>query len=112
MISYLKNKTHVNRIMSEEDSNVDCFYLAQNHFKHPRQTIRKNANFICLFPQELKNLNHIFEDHVGSDITDEECRQLCKVAWEKLNVFVIIDLSSKTHNGRYESGLGEFYTPN
>jgi len=34
-------------------SNVDCFYLAQNYFKLPRQTIRENANFICLFPQDL-----------------------------------------------------------
>ena len=45
-------------------SNVDCFYLAQNYFKLPRQTIRENANFICLFPRDLKNLNHIFGDHV------------------------------------------------
>ena len=27
-------------------SNVDCFYLAHNYFKVPRQTIRE----ICLFP--------------------------------------------------------------
>ena len=25
-------------------SNVDCFYLSQNYFKLPRQTIRENAN--------------------------------------------------------------------
>ena len=31
-------------------SNVDCFSLAQNYFKLPRQTIRENANIICLFP--------------------------------------------------------------
>ena len=31
-------------------SKVDCFYLAQNYFKLPRQTIRENANFISLFP--------------------------------------------------------------
>ena len=35
-------------------SNVDCFYLSQNYFKLPRQTIRENTNFICLFPQDLK----------------------------------------------------------
>ena len=63
-------------------SNVDCFYLAQNYFNLPRQTIRENANFICLFPQDLKNLNHIFDDHVTSDMTKEEFRQLCKTAWE------------------------------
>ena len=42
-------------------SNVDCFYLAQNYFKLPRQTIRENANFICLFPQDGKNINHIYQ---------------------------------------------------
>ena len=49
-------------------SNVDCFYLAQNYFNLPRQITRENANFICQFPQDLKNLNHIFDDHVGSDM--------------------------------------------
>ena len=94
MICYLKNKTHVNHIMSEEDAaKVDCFYLAQNYFKLPRQTIRMNVNFICLFPQDLKNLNHIFEDHVGSDMT-KEFRKLCKRAWERQHGFVIIDLRS------------------
>ena len=37
-------------------SNVDCFYLSQNYFKLPRQTIRENANFICLFSQDKKTL--------------------------------------------------------
>ena len=43
-------------------SNVDCFYLAQNYFKLPRQTIRENANFICIFPQDQKNITHIYND--------------------------------------------------
>ena len=92
--------------------NVDCFYLAQNYFKLPRQTIRENANFICMFPQDLKNLDHIFEDHVGSDMTKEEFRQLCKVYWERQHGFVITYLSSKKHNGKYRSGLDEFEIQN
>ena len=92
--------------------NVDCFYLAQNYFKLPRQAIKENANFICLFPKNLKNLNHMFEDHVGSYMTKEEFRQLCKVAWEKQHGFLNIDLSSKKHNSKYRSGLDEFYIPN
>ena len=79
----------------DKHSNVDCFYLAHNYFKLPHQTIRWNANFICLFLQDLKNLNHIFEVHVGSDVTKEEFKQLCKAAWEKQDGFVIIDFSSK-----------------
>ena len=61
-----------------EHSNVDCFYLAQNYFKIPRQTIRENANFFCLFPQDLWNLNQLFDDHMGSDMTKEEFIQLCR----------------------------------
>ena len=94
-----------------ERHNVDCFNLAQTYFKLPRQTIRENANFICMFPQDLKNLNHICDDHMESDMSKEEFRQLCKTAWGKQHGFVIIDLSSKKHNGKYRSGLDEFYIP-
>jgi hypothetical protein len=91
-------------------SNVDCFYLAQNYFKLPRQTIRENANFICLFPQDLKNINHIYSDHIGvDDMTIEEFRKLCKTAWDETHGFVVIDLTSKTNKGKYRSGLDTFY---
>ena len=39
---------------------IDTFYIAQNYFKLPRQTVRENANLIVLFPQDMKNLNHIY----------------------------------------------------
>ena len=51
-------------------------------------------------------------DHVGSHVTKEEFRQLCKTAWEKQHGLVIIDLSSKKNNGKYRSGLNEFYISN
>ena len=86
-------------------SNVDCFYLAQNYFKLPRQTI---ANFICLFPQDQKNPNHNFDHHVGIDMTKEEFIQLCKTAWEKQHGFVMIDLTSKKTTANIEVGLMSF----
>ena len=109
MICYLKNKnTRESYYVRRKHSNVDYFYLAQNYLKLPRQTIRENANFIWLFPQDLKNLNHIFEDHVESDMTKEEFRQLCKTAWEKQHGFVIIDFSSKNTTVNIEVGLMSF----
>ena len=89
-------------------SNVACFYLAQNYFKLPRQTIRENTNF----PQDLKNVNHIYNDHVSSDMSKEEFRTLCKTAWEKPYGFTIIDLSRKKEGGKYRAGLDTFYTLN
>jgi len=91
--------------------NVDCFYLAQNYFKLPRQTIRGNTNFICLFPQDWKNINHIYSDHVSTDMPIEEFKKLCKTAWEQPYGFVVIDLTSKKYNGKYRSGLDNFYIP-
>jgi len=93
-------------------SNVDCFYLAQNYFRLPRQTIRENVNFICLFPQDLKNINHIYNDHVSSDMPKEEFRNLCKTVWNEPHSFVVIDLSSKKNEGKYRRGLYDFYIPN
>src|SRR6218665_297277 len=91
-------------------SNVDCFYLAQNYFKLPRQTIRENANFICLFPQDLKNIDTIYNDHVGADdMSKEEFTKLCKSAWGRPHGFVVIYLTSKTNNGKYRCGLDKFY---
>ena len=92
-------------------SNVDCFYLAQNYFKLPRQTIRENTNFLCLFPQDLKNINHIYNDHVSSDMSKDEFRDFCKKAWEEPHGFVVIDLTSKKNDGKYRSGFDTFYIP-
>ena len=93
-------------------SNVDCFYLAQNYFKLPRQTIRENANFICLFPQDLKNINHIYQDHVGEqDMPKEEFRNLCKTAWKQPHGFLVIDSTSTADNGKYRCGFDNFYMP-
>ena len=92
-------------------SNVDCFYLAQNYFKLPRQTIRENANFICLFRQDLKNINHLYNDHVSTDMPIEEFRKLCKTAWETSHGFLVIDLCSQKLNGKYRCGFDTFYIP-
>ena len=59
-------------------NNVDCFYIAQNYFKLPRQTIRENANFICLFPQDQKNIHGIYDNHVLTDLSKEDFKKLCK----------------------------------
>ena len=92
-----KQITYESYYVRGRHSNVDCFYSAQNYFKLSRQTIRENANFICLFSQDQKNLNHIFDDNVESDMTKEEFRQLCKI------------LAVKKNKGKYRSGLDQFY---
>ena len=93
----------------ERHSNVDSFYLLQNYFKLPRQTIRENSNFICLFPQDLKNINHFYNDVVGEDMTREEFRKVCKKCWEKPYGFAVIDITSKKDAGKYRCGFDNFF---
>ena len=90
-------------------SNVDCFHLSQNYFKLPRQTIRENINFICLFAQDLKNINHIYNDHVGKDMSMEEFRRFCRECWKKRYGFAVIDLTSKKDAGKYRGGFDNFF---
>jgi len=91
-------------------SNCDCLCLSQNYFKLPRQTIRENANLFCLFPQDQKNIDNIFNDHVSQDMTKERFKKLCKHAWSKPHNFVVIDLTSPPkHNGKFRSGFDDFY---
>ena len=92
-------------------SNVNCFYLAQNYFKLPRQTIRENSNFLILFRQDYKNINHIYNDHVSTDMDIDEFRNLCKQCWSKPYGFVCIDLTSSPMNGKYRYKLDTFYIP-
>ena len=69
-----KQNTCESYYVRRRHSNVDFFYLAQKYFKLPRQTIKQQANFVSLFPQDPMNLNHIFEDLVGNDASNKEFR--------------------------------------
>ena len=88
----------------------DRLYISQNYFRLPRQTIRENANFIILFPQDAKILNHIYADHCSSDMSIKEFKEFCKKVWmpAKHN-FVTIDLTSSKSNGKYRRNLDCFY---
>jgi len=92
-------------------NNVNCFYLSQNYFKLPRHTIRENANFLCIFPQDGKNLSHIYQDHVSTDMPFDEFKRFCREAWKKPYNFITIDLTSDKNRGRYRDGLDTFYIP-
>ena len=92
-------------------SNCDTIFLSQNYFRLPRQTIRENCNFLMLFQQDAKNINHIHADHC-SDIPLEEFRHFCKRVWKTKHAFVTIDLTSNIDNGKFRKNLDTFYIPN
>lgn len=92
-------------------NNCDTFYISQNYFRLPRHTIRENANFIVLFPQDAKNLMHIHADHCDDDMSITEFKKFCRSTWESKYNFVTIDLTSDKLNGKYRKNLDCFYLP-
>ena len=90
-------------------SNVDTFLLSQSYFRLDRQTVRENSNIIFLFPQNDKNLDHIYRDHCTS-ITLNEFKDYCKKVWEKKYNFVTLDLT-RTGPGRFRENLDTFMDP-
>ena len=93
-------------------NNCDTFYISQNYFRLPRQTIRENANFIILFSQDAKNLMHIHADHCNDDMSLKEFKKFCRKVWDSgKHKFVTIDLTSEKLNGKYRKNLDCFYLP-
>ena len=88
-------------------NNCDSFYISQNYFRLPRQTIRENTNFIIPFPHDAKNLMHIHADHCDDDMTLQEFKDYCRKVWNGANYnFVTIDLTSGKMNGKYRKKFG------
>ena len=93
-----KNLMIFDDLLLERQNKCECYYIRGRHSnvhcflpftKLPKQTVRENANFICLFPQDLKNIHHIYNDHVGDDMTKEEFRKFSRKCWEKPHVNLV-----------------------
>ena len=98
----------------KNESNVKCnFFEAASDVPDPRDLNSEDKNLMIFddLPQDLKNINHICNDHVGDDMTKEEFRKFCKKCWEKPHGFAVIDLTSKKVAGKYRDRLDNSFIP-
>ena len=61
----------------------DVYYLSQSYFEVPKRTIRNNSNIIILFQQALKDVEHIYRDIAGFDMSYDEFKSLCRESVER-----------------------------
>lgn len=83
-------------------NNIDCIYIAQTYSKIPKQLIRDNVNLLIIFKQDETNLKHIYKEHVGTDMSFETFKHLCRQAWTDKYGFLVITKDEKLNNGRYQ----------
>ena len=80
---------------------LDIYYLSQSSFDLTKRTIRNNSNKINLFNQTLKDIEHIYKDVAGFDMSYDEFNDLCRNTWEEDYSYLCIDRSKKRDHGRY-----------
>lgn len=99
----LENQTKIRDFFSRgRHKEIDCIYISQSYAKVPKHLIRDNLNFLIIFPQDNLNLTHIYNDHVGTDMTIEEFKRICKVCWDQKFGFLVINKDNDIEKGRYK----------
>lgn len=88
--------------------NTDCFYLSQTYSAVPKQLIRDNANLLIIFRQDGTNLKHIYDDHVHTDMSYHQFKDLCSLCWKCEYDFVVIDKDCDLKSGRYRNKFDNF----
>lgn len=88
--------------------NTDCFYLSQTYSSVPKQLIRDNVNLLILFKQDCTNLKHIYDDHVNTDMSFQQFKELCGMCWQTEYDFVVIDKDCDIKSGRYRKNFDNF----
>ena len=88
---------------------VDCFYLCQTYSRIPKQLIRDNANVLVLFKMDERNLRHVYDDQVNTDMTLNEFKEMCATCWNNGEYgFLVIVKDSPLLKGRYRRGFDQF----
>lgn len=90
-------------------NNIDSIYMCQTYSRIPKQLVRDNANFIIIFKQDDMNLRHIYNDHVNTDMTFNQFKEICAQAWNEGKYgFLVIDKDRELNNGRYRLKFDTF----
>lgn len=88
--------------------NIDCFYLNQTYSKIPKQLVRDNANLIVLFKQDDINLRHAYDEHVNTDMSWYEFREMCSKIWNDPYNYLVINKDCEKNKGCYRKQFDTF----
>lgn len=88
--------------------NIDCFYLNQTYSKIPKQLVRDNANLIVIFKQDDVNLRHVYDEHVGADMSWMQFRDMCSKIWSEPYSYLVINKDCEKNKGCYRMRFDTF----
>lgn len=80
---------------------VDSFFLCQSYTKILKHLLRDNANLLIIFKQDDINLKHIYDEHIGVDMSFKTFKKLCNECWKDKYGFLVVNKDKDFLNGRY-----------
>ena len=83
-------------------NDLDVYYLAQSYFDLPKRTIRNNSIIKILFQQTLKDVEHIYRDIAGFDMSYDEFKSLCREAWKEKYNYLLLNRLEDKNGSRYK----------
>lgn len=89
-------------------NHIDSIYIGQTYSKVPKQLIRDNVNLLVIFKQDETNLKHIYNEHVGVDMSYDKFKLVCRKAWKEKFSFLVINKDDEANNGRYRIKFDKF----
>lgn len=106
----LVNRTSIKNIYTlGRHKNIDCLYCLQSYTRASKHTVREQSNFLCIWPQDILNLTHIYNDMcISADMKFDQFQQFCKECWKQKYDFACISLEHPKENGRYRRNFGEY----
>ena len=72
--------------------------------------MRKNVNFLLIFPCDLHSLPAIHLSHVNSDMSFDKFQEMSRICWASSYGFLLIDKDSKLNEGDIENVLMSFFS--
>ena len=81
-------------------NSLGIYYLSQSYFDLPKRTKRSISNKTILFNQILKDIENIYRDVGGYDMSYDEFEQLCRKSWEDFQ-YLCIYRYKRRDRGRY-----------
>ena len=82
-------------------NDLDVYYLSQSYFDLPKRTIRNNSKIKILFQQTLKDVEHIYRDIAGFDMSNDEFKSLCREAWRDNYNYLLINRLEDKNGSKY-----------
>ena len=97
-----KNSPQIDEFFTRgRHEDLDVYYLSQNYFALPRQSIRNNSDRLILFKQTLRDVQSMYYDIGAYDMNYDEFKQMCHKAWEEKYNYLCIEMAKNKNEGKY-----------